>query len=46
MATGLTKATVEEAGLGRFSNLGYEVRLGSEIAPDGPVAERDFGIEG
>lgn len=40
MTPGLSEATVEEAGLDWFRDLGYEARLGVEIAPDGPAPER------
>ena len=44
MTWGLSEATVEEAGLGWFEDLGYETKFGSEIAPDGPAPERvNFG---
>ena len=40
MTFGLSEATVEEAGLDWFEDLGYETKFGSEIAPDGPKPER------
>ena len=44
MNRGLSEATVEEAGLEWFRDLGYETRFGTEIAPDGPRPERaNFG---
>ena len=44
MNRGLSEATVEEAGLEWFRDLGYETRFGTEIAPDGPNPERaNFG---
>ena len=44
MNRGFSEATVEEAGLGWFRDLGYETRFGAEIAPDGPKPERvSFG---
>ncbi|MBW7996817.1 MAG: type I restriction endonuclease subunit R [Candidatus Glassbacteria bacterium] len=40
MTHGLSEATVEEAGLAWFEDLGYEIRYGTEIAPEGPAPER------
>ncbi len=40
MSRGFSEATVEEAGLGWFGGLDYETKFGTEIAPDGPAAER------
>jgi hypothetical protein len=40
----LTESTVESAALAWLSELGWQVKHGSEIAPDGLFAERqDFG---
>jgi len=40
MSSGFSESHVEEAGLAYFKELGYETRFGTEIAPDGPGAER------
>src|SRR5690242_13260602 len=40
MAEYVTESTVEEAALGWFAELGYQVRHGAAIAPEGPDAER------
>jgi type I restriction enzyme R subunit len=40
----LTESTVESAALAWLSELGWQVKHGPEIAPDGLLAERqDFG---
>jgi|GEM_PF-1570661 len=40
----ITESTVEIAALACFSELGWQVKHGSEIAPDGLFAERqDYG---
>ena len=44
MNTTFTESTVEQAALAWLSELGWQVKHGSEIAPDGLFAERqDFG---
>lgn len=40
MTSGLSEATVEEAGLDWFRDLGYACEFGTRIAPDGPAPER------
>lgn len=40
MSKGFSEAHVEEAGLGFFKDLGYEVLFGGVIAPDGDKSER------
>ena len=40
MNAGISEATVEEAALGYFHQLGYDTKLGTEIAPEGPASER------
>jgi type I restriction enzyme R subunit len=40
MADYVTESTVEEAALGWFADLGYQVRHGADIAPEAPGAER------
>ena len=44
MNTTFTESTVEQAALAWLSELGWQVKHGAEIAPDGLFAERrDFG---
>jgi len=41
---GLSESTVESSALAWLSDLGWQVKYGSEIAPDGLFAERqDYG---
>jgi len=43
--TTFTESTVEQAALAWLSELGWQVKHGSEIAPDGLFAERrDYGL--
>ncbi|MCC6310964.1 MAG: type I restriction endonuclease subunit R [Trueperaceae bacterium] len=42
---GVTESVVEQAALAWFESLGYGVKAGPDIAPDGPTPERDSYTE-